>query len=63
MPFVQAGDLRMHYELERPAGAPVVVLSHSLGADLSMWDPQRAGPRGAVPRAALRHPRPRRGPR
>ena len=26
--------------VEGPADAPVVVLSHSLGADLSMWDPQ-----------------------
>lgn len=40
MPFVQAGDLRMRYELAGPAGAPVLVLSHSLGSDLSMWDPQ-----------------------
>jgi 3-oxoadipate enol-lactonase len=40
MPFVQAGDLRMRYELTGPAGASVVVLSHSLGSDLSMWEPQ-----------------------
>jgi 3-oxoadipate enol-lactonase len=31
---------RLHYELTGPEGAPVVVLSGSLGTDLSMWDPQ-----------------------
>lgn len=41
MPLIQAGELRLRYELAGPAGAPVVVLSHSLGSDLSMWDPQR----------------------
>ncbi len=40
MPFIRAGDLHVRYELGGPAEAPVVVLSHSLGADLSMWDPQ-----------------------
>lgn len=29
-----------HYELSGPAGAPVVVLSNSLGTDLTMWDEQ-----------------------
>jgi 3-oxoadipate enol-lactonase len=40
MPFVTVGDLDVRYELAGPAEAPMVVLSHSLGADLSMWDPQ-----------------------
>ena len=40
MPLVGAGDLQVRYELSGPVGAPLVVLSHSLGADLSMWDPQ-----------------------
>jgi 3-oxoadipate enol-lactonase len=40
MPFVAAGDLRVRYELAGPADAPVLVLSHSLGTDLSMWDAQ-----------------------
>jgi 3-oxoadipate enol-lactonase len=34
-----------HYlncELTGKAGAPVVILSHSLGANLTMWEPQRA---------------------
>lgn len=30
----------LHYELAGPAGAPVVVLSNSLGTTLEMWDPQ-----------------------
>ena len=40
MPFVEAGDLRVHYALSGPAGAPVVVFSNSLGTNFSMWDPQ-----------------------
>lgn len=34
------GDLRLHYELEGPADAPVLVMSNSLGTTLAMWDPQ-----------------------
>jgi 3-oxoadipate enol-lactonase len=30
----------MHYELEGPADAPTLVLSNSLGTNLSLWDPQ-----------------------
>ena len=40
MPFVTAGDLSVHHALSGPEGAPVVVLSHSVGASLAMWDPQ-----------------------
>src|SRR2546421_8047899 len=32
--------IEMHYQLEGPPGAPVVVLSHALGLSLAMWDPQ-----------------------
>src|SRR5437667_11984547 len=39
MPFIQSESLRMHYELTGGPG-PVLVLSNSLGTDLSMWEPQ-----------------------
>ncbi len=38
--FVDVGDARIRYCLDGPAGAPLVVLSSSLGADVSMWEPQ-----------------------
>jgi 3-oxoadipate enol-lactonase len=40
MPFAQLPDVRMHYDLAGPAGAPALVFSNSLGATLTMWDPQ-----------------------
>jgi 3-oxoadipate enol-lactonase/4-carboxymuconolactone decarboxylase len=40
MAFIQLSGLRCHYRLEGGADRPVVVLSHSLGLDLGMWDPQ-----------------------
>ena len=40
MPFVESKDLRMYYELDGLAGAPALVLSNSLGTNLSLWDPQ-----------------------
>jgi len=40
MPFAHLNDVRIHYEFDGPANAPVVVFSNSLGATLSMWDPQ-----------------------
>jgi len=41
--MVSGKDASLHYELEGPEGAPVVVLSNSLGTDLSLWEPQVAG--------------------
>jgi 3-oxoadipate enol-lactonase len=41
MSIVELQDGRIHYDLAGSAGAPVVVLSNSLGATLSMWNPQR----------------------
>jgi 3-oxoadipate enol-lactonase len=35
-----ANGISVNYTLDGPAGAPVVTLSHSLAADLTMWDPQ-----------------------
>ena len=40
MPFAEIGELRLHYALGGAAGAPVLVLSNSLGTNFSMWDPQ-----------------------
>jgi 3-oxoadipate enol-lactonase len=38
--YVQADGLRLRYELDGPAGAPVVTFNHALGAELDMWKPQ-----------------------
>ena len=40
MPVVRLADGDLNYLLEGPAGAPVLVLSNSLGTDLHMWDAQ-----------------------
>src|SRR5215471_4679549 len=40
MPFVKSTDAQIHYALEGSPGKPVLILSNSLGADFSMWDPQ-----------------------
>jgi 3-oxoadipate enol-lactonase len=40
MPFAQLEDVRIHYDLAGPSNAPALVFSNSLGATLSMWDPQ-----------------------
>jgi 3-oxoadipate enol-lactonase len=40
MAFANLRSVRLRYELAGAEDAPVVVFSHSLGADLSMWDPQ-----------------------
>ena len=42
MSFVDLQAGRVHYRWDGSAGAPVLVLSNSLGATLSMWDPQVA---------------------
>lgn len=40
MTHIDLKDMRLHYLLEGAQGAPVLVLSNSLGTDLTMWDPQ-----------------------
>jgi 3-oxoadipate enol-lactonase len=40
MSILDIGDLSAHFALSGPAGAPVLVLSNSLGTNFSMWDPQ-----------------------
>ena len=42
MPAVQLADGELNYQLEGVAGAPVLLLSNSLGTDLHMWDAQIA---------------------
>jgi 3-oxoadipate enol-lactonase len=43
MPFIACADgVQLHYRLDGPEGAPVLVLSNSLGTNLNMWQPQMA---------------------
>ncbi|CAN5247110.1 3-oxoadipate enol-lactonase [soil metagenome] len=42
MPHVDAGGLRVHYALQGPEHAPVLLLVHSLGTGLALWQPQIA---------------------
>lgn len=42
MPVIMSEGCALHVEVEGPAEAPAVVFSNSLGADLTMWDPQVA---------------------
>ena len=42
MPQCDVNGTSLHYQLEGPEGAPVVVLSNSLSTDLRMWQPQAA---------------------
>lgn len=42
MPMLTLGTEAFHYTLEGPKGAPVLMLSNSLGTDLTMWDAQAA---------------------
>jgi len=39
---IEANGIATEYLLEGPAGAPVVAMSHSLAANLSLWDAQAA---------------------
>jgi 3-oxoadipate enol-lactonase/4-carboxymuconolactone decarboxylase len=42
MPFVTTDGVRHYYRLTGTDGRPFVMLSHSLGLDHGMWDPQAA---------------------
>lgn len=42
MPHAIANGVNLHYEIVGPAGAPVVVFAHSIGATMAMWDAQVA---------------------
>ena len=43
MSTVQLADASLNYRVDGPEGAPVLVLSNSLGTSLGMWDEQIAG--------------------
>jgi 3-oxoadipate enol-lactonase len=40
LPFIDLNAGEIHYRFDGPMDRPVVMLSNSLGTDLSMWDPQ-----------------------
>jgi 3-oxoadipate enol-lactonase len=40
MPFAESNGARLNYRFGGPANAPVLILSNSLGTNLSMWDSQ-----------------------
>ncbi len=42
MAFADFEGIRLHYQLSGDASLPVLVFSNSLGANLSMWEPQFA---------------------
>jgi 3-oxoadipate enol-lactonase len=39
---IEANGIQINYELSRKENAPTVVLSHSLGSSMEMWNPQMA---------------------
>lgn len=43
MPRVRCGDIDCYYRLDGRESAPALILSHSLGQDHGMWDPQMTG--------------------
>ena len=42
MPFANIQNARTFYRLQGNAGRPVLIFSHSIGADHAMWNPQAA---------------------
>jgi 3-oxoadipate enol-lactonase/4-carboxymuconolactone decarboxylase len=40
LPFANLGHSRAFYRLEGKAGLPLLMLSHSIGTDHALWDPQ-----------------------
>lgn len=42
MPFANAHDMQLYYQLDGSRSKPCLVLSNSLGTDLGMWDQQAA---------------------
>ena len=46
MPFIRAGEIVIHYVLEGPENAPVVMFSNSLATSLEVWEAQAAALKG-----------------
>ncbi len=40
--FIQIGDIAVHAQVEGPAKGPAVLLMHTLGSTLAVWEPQAA---------------------
>jgi len=40
--FMKCGDITVHVRIEGPEGAPPLLLLHSLGTNLHVWDEQAA---------------------
>lgn len=40
MPFAPLPDVRLHYDVQGPPDAPLLICAHSLGSDMSMWNEQ-----------------------
>ena len=40
MPFIDTGSIKTFYRLEGKPGSPILALSHSIGTDHGMWEPQ-----------------------
>ncbi|HEY8613114.1 MAG TPA: alpha/beta fold hydrolase, partial [Roseomonas sp.] len=38
--FIAIGDMAVHVQVQGPPGAPPVLMLHSLGTNLHVWDPQ-----------------------
>jgi 3-oxoadipate enol-lactonase len=47
MPYLEVDDVRLHYRTDGDPALPCLVLSNSLGTDLSMWDEQAAALAGS----------------
>ena len=45
--------MNLDYQLDGPEGAPVIVLSNSLGTTRAMWQPQMEASDGEFSRTAL----------
>ena len=51
--------IETYYEIHGKEGAPWLVFSHSLACSVRMWDGEIARAQGPLPRARVRHARPR----